>query len=139
MFACLLSACDRPPEPSEPPRPAAREERPETAPSQKQIADRSEQCRQKSSEEFRRAWKDEPAGTAAFTSHYNARMNTCFYQLTLDAAGTLRKMLFDLNEGELYGEFAGPPEGQPRVCRVIAFYCASGGEWEVLVRPYMES
>lgn len=27
---------------------------------------------------------------------------------------------------------------RPKACRVESFYCASGGEWDVLVRPYME-
>lgn len=139
MCLCFLCACDRPAASKEPPKQAIREERPEPAPSSRQIAERSEQCRQKSSEEFRRGWKDAPAGTAAFTSHFNARMNSCFYLLTVDSSGEQKKMLFDLSEGELYGEFLGPAEGEPKACKLIAFYCASGREWDVLIRPYMEN
>jgi hypothetical protein len=137
-LACLVSACDRPPAPVEAPQPVV-QERAEPVPSPKQIADRSEQCRQKSSEAFRRSRKDPEKGAAAFTSHYNARMNSCFYLVTVDNPGEQSRTLYDLSEGELYGEFLGPAEGEPKTCRLIAFYCASGREWDVLVRPYMES
>lgn len=118
--------------------------------SKQQLADNSEQCGIKSRAQFARDWKDgteitaEGKTTAEFTNHYNAKLNTCFYLLSVASPGTLKRMLFDINGGELYGEFLGPAvvespaTGRPKACRMESFYCASGGEWEVLVRPYME-
>ena len=39
--------------------------------------------------------------TAEFTSHYNAKLNTCFYLLTVASGSTLKRMLFDVNGGEI--------------------------------------
>ena len=81
---------------------------------------------------------------AEFRNHYNAKLDTCFYLLTLVTSGSRKKMLFDVNGGELYGEYLGPAEftspvaERPKTCRVESFYCASGREWEVLVEPYMQ-
>ena len=145
----LLSACDVPREAVAPPAPAAQKP---AAPalSKQQIADRSEQCRSKSRAQFARDWKDgventaEGKTTAEFTNHYNARMNTCFYLLTVASPGMQKKMLFDINGGELLGEFQGAPAVDapkpqiPKACRVESFYCASEREWHVLIEPYME-
>ena len=92
---------------------------------------------------------------ADFTSHYNAKLDTCFYLLTVSQsthgtepsgakASTVRKMLFDINERELYGEYLGPVTFEsptvsfPATCSVAGIYCASSREWDVLVEPYME-
>ena len=83
--------------------------------------------------------------TAEFTNHYNAKLDACFYLVTVkQSTGTLRKLLFDINERELYGEYLGPATYEspaaslPKACRVAGFYCASGREWDVLVKSYME-
>jgi hypothetical protein len=71
-------------------------------------------------------------------------LNTCFYLLTVASPATRRKMLFDINGGELYGEFLdaavvdSPKPPMPKACRVESFYCASEREWHVLIEPYME-
>jgi hypothetical protein len=145
-----LSSCDAP-QPAAPPAPPKIEEKPVVAPLTKQQSyERSAQCGKLSHEQFRRAWSGGPVATedgpmaAEFTSHYNERLNTCFYLLTLTSANTLKKMLYDVNGGELYGEYHGPvvqdsPSARrPKICRVESFYCASWREWEVLVDPYME-
>ena len=145
-----LAACDAPPR-VEKPEPLKAPEKPAAAPLSRQQADeRSAQCAKASREQFQRAWKDGKENTvdgpltAEFTNHYNAKLNTCFYLLTVASAGTLKRMLFDVNGGELYGEYLGPAiiespaASRPKTCRVESLYCASGGEWEVLVRPYME-
>ena len=121
------------------------------APLSQQRADElSEQCGKMSHEQFRRAWKDgsentaQGKTTAEFKSHYNSNLNTCFYLLTVASDSTLKKMLFDINGGELYGEYLGPAAAQPptgsfpNTCRVEGLYCASAREWEVLVRAYFE-
>lgn len=120
--------------------------------SKEQVHELSEHCGRKTREQFRRDWKD---GDARFDSHYNAKLNTCFYLLTVNhsahgngqgsaSASTLRMMLFDISGGEQYGEYSGPAAaespsvGVPAACRIEAMYCASSREWEVLLRPYME-
>lgn len=155
-----LAACDAP-RGTQPVQ--AKTEVKEAAPalSQQQVHELSEQCGRKSRDEFRRAWKEgtvetaDGKKTADFTNHYNARLNSCFYLLTVNhhtiddgsaSAGTniVGKMLFDINEGEQYGEYLGPAEavssrdGFPKTCKVVSFYCASRREWDVLIEPYME-
>lgn len=130
----------------------------ETAPvfSAGQVRERSELCAKASGERFRRDWKDSVAVTTAdFASHYNAKMNICFYLLTVRhltgaggeggaPSGTLRKTLLDFGGEEQYGEYVGPViAGSPSArftvrCKIEAMYCASEGEWNILARPYME-
>ena len=129
--------------------------------SAEQVRERSELCAKASAARFRRDWKESgvssPSGTtsADFASHYNAKMNLCFYLLTvrhLTAAvgeagapsGMLRKILLDFGGEEHYGEYVGPViAGSPSArftvrCKIEAMYCASEGEWNILARPYME-
>ncbi len=145
LCACDPSVRDREAKP-----PAAQEKVAAAPLSQQQVDELSGLCEKTSREQFRRAWKDgsettvEGKTTAAFRHYYNQRLSTCFYLLSLNSGSTRRKMLYDVNGGELYGEYLGPatvesPQASfPKTCRVESFYCASGGEWDVLVRPYME-
>jgi hypothetical protein len=146
----LLSACDVPSRdrPTAPPPPAP--DKAEAPLSKQEIAENARQCGSKSRAQFTRDWKDgteitaEGKTKAEFTSHYNVKLNTCFYLLTVASPGTLKRMLFDIGSGEQHGEFLGPAvvespaADRPKACRLGGFYCASAGEWEVLVRPYME-
>ncbi len=148
-----LCACDAPPRDAQPARPVARDKAPAPAPSNEQRAERSGQCEQMARDRFRRDWQDGTARsadgkmTAAFTSHYNAKLDACFYLLTLsqsaNAADTVRKMLFDIDTAELYGEYLGPAadgspaDGFPATCRLEALHCGSRREWEVLLERYM--
>ena len=135
-----LSSCDAPQQAVEP-VPARVQANPAPAPLSKQQADeRSELCGKLAGEQFRRGWDK---GVAEYTSHYSEKLSTCFYLLTIETAGTLKKMLYDVNGGELYGEYLGPrvqesPAARPKTCRVESIYCASWREWEVLIDPYME-
>jgi hypothetical protein len=145
-----VSACDAPQRNSEalPPKTPARDAA--RTLTKQQLGELSARCAKMSREQFRRAWRDgteitaEGKTTAEFASHYNAKLKTCFYLLSVASAGSLRKMLFDINGGEQYGEYQGPADfdspmaGRPKACRVENLYCASGGEWLVLVAPYME-
>jgi len=116
------------------------------------------QCAQKSGDEFRRAWNEGTVSTDAWTetakyaSHYNAPQDACFFLITVvrqpTAPGTVmlvRQMLYDVNQGELYGEYVGPEAGGapgaglPDTCRVTSLYCASRGEWGRLAATFMES
>jgi hypothetical protein len=155
-----VCACDAPRGP-ETVQAKTEEKEAEPVLSAQQVIELTEQCGRKAHEEFRRAWKEgtvetgDGKKTADFTHHYNARLNTCFYLLTVNhhtnddgsasaGSNTVSKMLFDINEGEQYGEYLGPTDalsprdGFPKTCKVVSFYCASRREWEVLVEPYME-
>ena len=154
-----LCACDAPPPGKESIQPDAQDKVAAAAPSKQQAYELSEQCGKTSRDRFRRDWKDgvvpTPDGqmTAEFTNHYNAKLNTCFYLLTVNrytngeggaSTSTLSMMFFDIDDDELYGEYLGPatiespPTRIPTTCRLEYMYCASRGEWEVLVRRYME-
>jgi hypothetical protein len=82
-------------------------------------------------------------------------MDICFYLLTVrrfpnqggqgDAsAGTLRKILSEINDDEQYGVYLGPAtsgspkDSVPAECRMGGFFCSSEGEWNVLVEHYMQ-
>ena len=148
LLAALI-ACEPRPELKPPAAPKV-EEKPAAAPLPKQqLSELSAKCAKASASQFQRALKDgiestpEGKATAEYRSHYNAKQNACFYLLTVTSSAALKKMLFDVNGGELYGEFLGSPTVEsppvrPKTCRVESFYCASGGEWDVLVRPYVE-
>ena len=156
-----LSACDAPPPGKESIQPAAQDKAAAAAPPKQQAYELSEQCGKTSRDQFRRDWKDgivpTPDGqiTADFTNHYNAKLYTCVYVLTVNhytnengqgsaSASSLRIMVFDISDGELLGEYLGPANIEspttplPTTCRVESIYCGSKREWEVLLRPYME-
>lgn len=154
-FLGILSACNPPQQDNVPP-PKAPEKAPVSALSKQQAFDLSEQCTKKARDEFRRGWKEGTVDTAdgrvtaEYSSHYNEKLRTCFYLLTVtrETGGstpktTVSKMLYDASERELYGEYQGPETslpaaGLPDNCRVTSFFCASLREWEVLVESYME-
>ena len=150
VLLLAASACDAPPRGMEPAPPKTPVKEAANVLSKQQVAELSERCAKMSRDQFRRALKDgieksaDEKLTARFASHYNVKLNTCFYLLTVASGSTLKRMLFDVNGGELYGEYLGPAvvespaSGRPKACSLESFYCASAGEWEVLVRPYME-
>ena len=154
-FLGTVSACNAPvPEVPVPPR--VQEKKTAPALSKQQAFELSERCTKKARDEFRRGWKEGAVNaadgrvTADYSSHYNEKLRTCFYLLTVTRQAvasppktTLSKMLYDANERELYGEYLGPETslpaaGLPDNCRVTSFFCASLREWEVLVESYME-
>jgi hypothetical protein len=157
----LIAAWDRssPPAVDAPAAPIAQEEPQAPNLSGEALRAAHEQCSRKAGEEFRRAWNEGSVATAdwletaEFSNHYNAKLGVCFYLLAVvrrtpaDAGEAVlrRLMLFDVNEGELYGEYRGPESGgsagagMPAICRVAALYCASRNEWDRLVEPFMET
>lgn len=160
MLLGAVCGCEAPP-PSNPSAPPAAEQKAQAATrSKQQISELSERCAKTSRDQFRRDWKDgivpAPDGQwiAEFSHHYNAKRRTCFYLLTVihsphssnqsgASPSTVRAMLFDIHSGEQYGEYLGPAPvgasmaGLPATCRIEAMYCASQGEWDVLLEPYM--
>ena len=159
-----VAAC-HPPVPETVPAPAIATE---AAPvmSAEQVRERSELCAKASGERFRRDWKESSvtahdgtttagATTADFASHYNAKMNICFYLLAVRhftatdgegwaPSGTLRKTLFDFGAGEQYGEYVGPvmagsrPHRIAATCKIEELFCFSEAEWNTIARSYME-
>lgn len=155
-----VAACNAPP-PPQAPAPPARVEAPPVLTTQ-QLRERTERCASRTRAGFRREWKDGVVSTpegqlnADFAYHYNAKLDTCFYLLHVSRQAIEREQggelpvaitrkLIDVNEGEVYGEFAGPgavgslPQGFPDTCKVTGLYCASEREWDVLVRFFMEN
>lgn len=155
-----LGACDAPPRGAATGQPAARHEEPAAVLSKEQVRARSEQCEKKTRDRFRRDWRDASAQTAdgrtaaEFSSYYNAKLDTCFYLLTVShsanhdgqgsaSAGILSRKLFDIDTAELYGEYLGPAadgsptDSFPASCRLEALHCGSRREWDVLLERYM--
>lgn len=149
----MLTACNPAPEVTPPP-PVA-EHRPPAMPALQARA-LSARCATVTGERFRREWRDGSFATedgmlsAGFESHYNARMNLCFYLLTVrhvtvggEAEDSVHKALFALSDEETYGEFIGLArvvsvrDAQPRRCKLDELYCSSEGEWNVLAAQYM--
>lgn len=138
-----VCACNAPTEtkaPAPPPPPEA----PAVVLTPQQLHERNEKCANDARERFR---ADGGQGSAEFAQHYNTKLDTCFYLLTVslpESPAMLSRKLVDIYENELYGEYRGsstdtsPPDRTPDTCRVMSMYCASGREWEVLVRFFME-
>ncbi|HTQ77682.1 MAG TPA: hypothetical protein VMI15_06635 [Burkholderiales bacterium] len=160
-LVAALAACDNaPPAEPEPPPPAL------TRAAAEQIARLSaytpaEQCGRASAQSFHSGWKSaatdpkERGKSADYVNHYNRRLDKCFVLVTVQRAArgpgraepapapTVVRMLIDVGEGELLGEYLGPategsPPALPARCRVGDYYCGSGKEWLVLAAPYME-
>jgi hypothetical protein len=140
--------------PSPPPVPA----KPAIVLSSQQLQARAEKCAKDTRERFRKDSSQGVAdaqGSVEFAQHYSTKLDTCFLLLTASSpenpggefgtspALVVRKLI-DVNENELYGEYLGPPPDAPSprrvpdTCEVLSMYCASGGEWSVLVQNFME-
>jgi hypothetical protein len=135
-----LCACDKPQGPvaGPAPPPAA----PEAVLSGQQAQQRALQCESKARAHFQ---ADSKQATAEFAHHYHRKLDTCFYMVAVTRDATRTRKLLDIFEDETYGEYLGliatadaPPWRMPDTCRVFSFYCGSEGEWEVLVRQFME-
>lgn len=152
-----LCACERR-APSEASGPPPAPERPAAVLSSQQVAERSEQCARDSSERFRKeAFRgiEDARGSVTFAQHYNTKLDTCFMLLTAvspespgdelgaSPAFVVRKLI-DVSDDDLYGEYLGgpvdapPPDRAPDACEVMGRYCASGREWEVMIRFFMQ-
>ena len=154
LFGMVLAWYQPSPAPGDVSMPPLVHEETPLALSEQQVHERTEQCGKTSRDAFRREWQEGAASTedglmtAGFASHYNVKLDACFLLLTVSegtaSSNTLSKRLFDINERELYGEYSGvvtsalTTVGLPATCRVAGFYCASRGEWDVLVARYME-
>ena len=156
-LAGALCACNPRPQAQEPSPPQAQEP-PAVMLSSAQIEERTLKCANDSRERFINDANQGIAdahGTVDFAQHYNARLDTCFMVLTAispESAGgefgpslaVVVRKLIDVNFDELYGEYIGapvdapPPDRAPDACQVLNGYCASGREWEVMIRAFMQ-
>lgn len=138
LLCATIAACERPsPAAVAPPPPTSPPSAPE--PSQEQVVRLTDQCTQASRSKF------SGEGTnASYSHHYNKRMKSCFYLVTV-VDTKVSKKLYEVVDDELYGEYLGPTDPDtpqaaiPTHCRVEAMHCASEREWNVLVARYMET
>jgi hypothetical protein len=139
-----LAACDAPPQEPAPAPPAAAPE-PVSMLTGQQIQERTALCAERARDLFRRELPDAAAKTVEYSAHYNSKLDTCFYLLTVHIQDTVSRKLIDISENEIYGEYLGLAAGEtpvgttPDACRVESLYCSSRREWEVLVEPYMQN
>lgn len=122
------------------------------ADSKKDDYELQEKCANKSMEwfkgEFGNGFKSEKDGQWLYNyqNHYNKKFNKCFVVLHMthlpkgnDKTGTYMKDLIDVNENKGYGSYFGSIGAmKPGQCEVQGKYCSSEGEWDLLVKPYME-
>jgi len=81
-----------------------------------------------------------------YQNHYNIKLNKCLITLTFTTLpkdknknSIVSKQLFDINENKEYGSYAASTGiVKPIQCIVDGKYCNSEGEWDVLVKPFME-
>jgi hypothetical protein len=156
-LAGALCACNPRPQAREPDPPPARTP-PAPVLSSQQIEERSAKCAKDSRVRFSNDANQgiaDAQGTVAFAQHYNIKLDTCFMVLTAispenpggefgpSPAVVVRKLI-GVDYDELYGEYLGgppdapPPDRPPDACQVLNGYCASGREWEVMIRAYMQ-
>lgn len=111
-----------------------------------------ERCGRHAAETFRRERKtnlvkDKDGQTLAnYRSHYSPKLNKCFYLEMSNhwAPGKTNQpptdllRLYDLHENKEYGTYFDGGGGTLLNCVVVGKKCASKGEWERLIAPYME-
>ena len=122
------------------------------ADSKKEDYELQEKCGNKADKwfktEFGNGIKSDKDGQSWYTyqNHYNKKLNKCFVVLHLtyfpkgdDKIGTNMKDLMDINENKGYGHYYGSIGGGKSIfCGVEGKNCNSEGEWDSLVKPYME-
>jgi hypothetical protein len=108
----------------------------------RQKAEISKRCGKQGAEVFA---KSEYLFPAYYENHYNFRLKTCFYLVTIDIRGeaSAKTMtLFDLNENReiaSYTKLEGPQgfcfgQGMPEDA-----WCGTENEWRALIKPFMEN
>ena len=81
-------------------------------------------------------------GHISYQNHYSKKLNKCFLLLNQttrtksDDKIFINKSLWDVNENKKYGTFV--EIGENKFCEVLNERCKSEGEWNKLVKPYME-
>jgi hypothetical protein len=114
-----------------------------------------ERCGKRAEEVFKRDYAFKGGGVTdtkdgedmtVYENHYNAMLNKCFVlekvtsiKYKTNKGTATKKTLFDVNEHKVYGIFFIRSEFNfPLECRIQQKICHSEGEWEELLKPYME-
>jgi hypothetical protein len=99
-----------------------------------------ENCEKLAAETFRREPADEYR--VAYRTHYNARLNKCFYEETYISPTrvgiNMWVYLSDLQDNRIYGGFHISTTIGLFYCNLQNKECHSASEWNGLVKPYME-
>ena len=138
-----LASCNRPePTDNKPQNVTAQQ-----VPAATEAYELQERCGKQAEEIF----KKEPRSTDedyrtlvhSYTNHYNKKLNKCF--ILFKDTGFYKKethissTISDVNENKDYGTyFKTVKNKKPFLCNVNGKYCNSEGEWEALLKPFME-
>jgi hypothetical protein len=112
----------------------------------------SEKCGKRTDDFFRKEYgngvrSDKESTTMTnYTNHCNRKLNKCFMLITSNVIYNKREKgsiifedLWDINENKCYGSLARISNTiKPNQCEVGGKYCNSEGEWDEMVKPYME-
>jgi len=122
----------------------------ESSKSDKDLYELQEKCGKTTENEFKKEWGNgivntkDGQTTANYQSHYNKKMNKCFYLLNTtiypkkkDLIGIMEsKSIWDILENKNYGLIDSNKDGILS-CQVNENRCHSKNEWESLTKSYM--
>jgi len=117
-----------------------------------------ERCKNSADKWFQKEWggkhtssNEEMVIMADYKCHYNKKLNKCFVLLTTISIPKKDKkgkkietaVLFDINENKEYGSYdkIQNESGYGYVLEIkssIEIKCSTKGDWDLLVKPYME-
>lgn len=103
----------------------------------------SEQCGKKAAELFEKSWGKREDELNHYESHYNSRLNKCFYvewtNSLKDGFPFFSSILYDLNENKEYGSYAMWMKFPEKpLCQVQMKSCESQDEWAELIKPFIK-
>jgi hypothetical protein len=113
------------------------------AQSLKEKSELSEQCGKKAAELFEKSWGKREDELNHYESHYNSRLNKCFYvewtNSLKDGFPFFYSILYDLNENKEYGSYAMWMKFPEKpLCQVQMKSCESQDEWAELIKPFIK-
>ena len=113
------------------------------AQSLKEKSELSEQCGKKAAELFEKSWGKREDELNHYASHYNSRLNKCFYvewtNSLKDGFPFFYSILYDLNENKEYGSYAMWMKFPEKpLCQVQMKSCESQDEWAELIKPFIK-
>jgi len=113
------------------------------AQSLKEKSELSEQCGKKAAELFEKSWGKREDELNHYESHYNSRLNKCFYvewtNSLKDGFPFFSSILYDLNENKEYGSYAMWMKFPEKpLCQVQMKSCESQDEWAELIKPFIK-
>jgi len=103
----------------------------------------SERCGKKAAELFEKSWGKREDELNHYESHYNSRLNKCFYvewtNSLKDGFPFFSSILYDLNENKEYGSYAMWMKFPEKpLCQVQMKSCESQDEWAELIKPFIK-